>query len=128
MKKAIYYEEAKRMYVNDGLSLDVIVKLLKDNVSRKTLYNWKMENNWDKQREEYLHHTASLQNELMEIARTTVKNAKENPTPHNIYAMLKALGALKLINELPGNDSTENLPKNIKPETIEAIEKEILGL
>lgn len=126
MKTAALYEEAKRLYVFEGFSLDAIVELLKGQVSRKTLYNWKVKNNWDLQRKEYAKQNADLQKELIEIAKQTIKEAKTNPTPHNIYAVAKAISALKLMQGVKFDDNDK--PKGIKKETIEFIEKEILGL
>jgi len=128
MKNAALYEEAKRLYVIEGFSLDAIVQLLKKNVSRKTLYNWKVKNNWDEQRDKFLKQNEDLQNEILEIARATIKEAKANPTPHNIYAVVKAISALKLLQGINFKDDTEDKPKNISKETIEFIQKEILGV
>lgn len=127
MKHAALYEEAKRLYVIEGFSVDAIVELLKDKVSRKTLYNWKTANNWDDQRRAYQQETEDLQKEIKDIARIAIKEAKANPTPHNIYAVVKALSALKLMQGIQ-DDYDINKPKNISKETIEFVQKELLGL
>lgn len=131
-KAAIYAEEAQRLFVVEGYSLDAIEKLLKNNVSRKTLYNWKVQGKWEEKRKKYLNSTKSLQEDLLEIARTTIKEAKANPTPHNIYAVVKAIGALKILQGA-GLDSGEeetkdDKPKGISKETIDLIEREVLGI
>lgn len=94
-KTAIYFDEAQRLYVNEGLSLDAIVGIFNNKVSRKTLYNWKVQGDWDTKRRNYLKETKDLQEDLLELAKLTIKEAKANPTPHNIYAMSKAIAALK---------------------------------
>lgn len=129
MKNAALYEEAKRLYVIEGFSIDAIVELLKEKVSRKTLYNWKTANNWDEQRRTYQQEDEDLQKEIREIARIAIKEAKANPTPHNIYAVVKALSALKLMQgiELVEDDKGEQIT-GIRKETIELIKKEMLGL
>lgn len=129
MKNAALYEEAKRLYVIEGFSIDAIVELLKDKVSRKTLYNWKTANNWDTQRKAYQQEDEDLQKEIREIARIAIKEAKANPTPHNIYAVVKALSALKLMQgiELVEDEKGEQIA-GFKKETIELIKKEMLGL
>ncbi|MCU7494756.1 MAG: hypothetical protein HF314_12055 [Ignavibacteria bacterium] len=133
-KDAIYHEEAQRLFVIEGYSLDAIVVMLKEEVSRKTLFNWKTKYKWDEKRKNYLNSTKSLQEDLLEIAKTAIKEAKVNPTPHNIYAVTKAIGALKLLQGagLPdGQDEAEEKdkkPKSISQETISFIEKEILGI
>lgn len=127
MKNAALYEEAKRLYVVEGFSLDAIVELLKKQVSRKTLYNWKTRNNWEAQRQEYLKENENLQNEIREIARIAIKEAKANPTPHNIYAVVKALSALKLMQGLDSMTESADKPKEISGETIQFI-TELLGI
>ncbi len=127
MKNAALYEEAKRLYVYDGFSIDAIVELLKGKVSRKTLFNWKAANNWDDQRRAYLKENEDLQKEIKDIARIAIKEAKANPTPHNIYAVVKAISALKLMQDIQ-DDIDFDRPKNISKETIEFIQKELLGI
>lgn len=107
MKNAALYEEAKRMYVTEGMSVDAIVELLQNKVSRKTIYNWKGEHNWDEQRRQYLGTTADIRTELLEITRNAIREAKVSPTPHNIYAVVKALSALKIISAIPGTDTAD---------------------
>lgn len=95
-KQAIYLDEAKRLYVNEGFSLDAIVGMLGGKVSRKTLYNWKIQGDWDIKRKNYLKETEDLQGQLMKLAHLAMKEALANPTPHNIYAVMKAVSALKI--------------------------------
>lgn len=130
MKNAALYEEAKRLYVFEGFSLDTIVELLQNKVARKTLYNWKSANNWDDQRKKYVEETVDMQKEIKEIARVAIREAKANPTPHNIYAVVKALSALKLMLNLRdiGNNNDNDKDKQISKETIDFIQKELLGL
>lgn len=129
MKNAALYEEAKRLYVTEGFSIDAIVELLQDKVARKTLYNWKTANNWDDQRKAYQQENEDLQKEIKEIARIAIKEAKANPTPHNIYAVVKALSALKLMQgiQIVEDDSGEKV-KGISKETFEFVQRELLGV
>ena len=129
MKNAALYEEAKRLYVTEGFSIDAIVELLKDKVARKTLFNWKTANNWDDQRRAYQQENEDLQKEIKEIARIAIKEAKANPTPHNIYAVVKALSALKLMQGIQViEDGSEEKIKGISKETFEFVQKELLGV
>ncbi len=129
-KAAIYHEEAKRLYVVEGFSLDAIVGMLNKKVSRKTLYNWKIQGEWDVKRKEYLKQTKDLHEEILEIARLTIKEAKANPTPHNIYAMSKAIAALKSYHgvKVIEEETTPAERKGLTQDTIKQIEKEVLGL
>jgi len=130
-KLRVFYEEAQRLYVNDGFSLDAIVELLKNNVSRKTLFNWKTDHNWDEKRKKEIETTENFQVELKEIVRMAIDQYKAEPSAHNMFAIAKAISALKTLQgvraaELPEQAGTKST--DIKPETIARIEHEILGL
>lgn len=118
-KHAIYVEEAKRLYVQEGLSLDAIVGILGNKVSRKTLYNWKVAGKWDEKRKNYLKETEDIHSQLMQLARIAMREALANPTPHNIYAVMKAISALKLwqgvkVIEEESQDKQTNLQDLLK--------------
>lgn len=128
-KAAIYHEEAKRLYVAEGFSLDAIVNMLGNKVSRKTLYNWKVQGEWDAKRKNYLKETKDLQEDLLELAKLTIKEAKANPTPHNIYAMSKAIAALKAYQgvKLIEDETTPQERKGLTEDAVKEIESK-LGL
>jgi len=129
-KLAIYYDEAERLFVREGFSLDAICELLQNKVSRRTLFNWMVDGKWEQKRAEYLKQTEGLRAELVEIARIAIKNAKAEPTPKNIRAMSIAIAALqsfqgiKLIEE----ETTQDERKELTEETVKRIEKEVLGI
>jgi hypothetical protein len=130
MKRAVYYEEAKRLYVIQGFALDTITDMLKNNVSRKTLYNWKTEFNWDGERAKYQNSTASIQEDLIELVKTQVKEARTNPSPQNIFALVKSIGALKSFQGVDVGDTPveADKKKSISQETIDMVKKDLLGL
>ena len=127
MKSVVIYEQAKKMIL-EGYSLDAIVELLKDTVSRKTLFNWMKEHNWEEQRKNRMEADDDLQKELLEIAKASIREAKANPTAHNIFAVVKAISALKLLQGVNIKNEKEDKPTGIKEETIREIEREILGI
>ena len=76
-KQALYYDDAKRLFVFEGFSLDAIVGLLDNHVARKTLYNWKMQGNWEDKRKKHLNKAKDLQTDLVDLAELTIKEAKD---------------------------------------------------
>jgi len=131
MKRAAYYEEAKRLYVNEGFSLDAIEKLLKDTVTRRTLFNWKSENDWDAQRAQYIKDSGDTLSGLKEILRSQINTTKADPNPANIYAVVKILAAIEKFEKINWDKfekKEEEKPIGITKETIERIEREVLGL
>jgi len=127
MKSVVIYEEAKRLFI-EGYSLDAIVELLKGNVARKTLFNWCKEHSWEDQRRKRITSTSDLQDDLIEIVRTAIRETKANPTPHNIYAIVKAVSAMKLFQGIQLEPEEEIKNTAIKEETIKQIERDILGI
>lgn len=93
-KKAIYYDEAKRLFVQQGLALTAIEGMLDEQISRRQLHNWKTEGNWEAKRKKYLEEHDNLQAMALEIAKTCARNAMENPSPKNLLAFSRALSAL----------------------------------
>lgn len=128
-KIAIYHDEAKRLYVQEGLSLDTIADILNHKVSRRTLYNWKVAGDWDTKRKNYLKDTEDIQSQLMQLFRTMLKEALTNPSAQNVNAVLRTAGAIKLwqgvkvIEEESANTSnpTESLRELIKAIAAEEI-------
>jgi len=130
MKSAVMYEEAKRLFL-EGYSLDSIVELLNNKISRRTLHNWRTEHEWDNQRKERASQTADLTQALLEIAKTAIQEAKANPSPHAIFAVVKAISAIKMFQGVDLSDPEKDAApaeKGIKQDTIKLIEREILGL
>ena len=128
-KQAIYYEEAKRLYVYDGFSLDTIVGMLEGKVSRKTLYNWKTEGEWDLKRVEHAKSTEDIQTQLIKLAKKALEAANANPSPHNVYAVTKAISALKAYTgvKLLDENTTKEQRKGLTEEATKQI-KEAFGL
>jgi hypothetical protein len=128
-KKAIYYEDAKRLYVFEGFSLDTVCELLKGNVSRKTLYNWKEAHGWDEKRKKHVESSENIAVDLQELVKKSIFQYQADPTAHNMFAVHKAITSLKIwqgVKPLEGEEEPKD--KRIKASTIEQIEKEILGL
>ncbi len=92
-KAAIYAEEAKRLFVREGFSLDTIVGMLDGKVARKTLYNWKNDGFWDDKRREFLEQTKDLKDQLKSLVTVTLSRAEAEPTPKNLLALLRAIQA-----------------------------------
>lgn len=132
-KAAIYAEEAKRLFVIEGFSLDAIVGMLDKKVSRKTLFNWKTEGEWDAKRKEYLAQRVDLTDQLRDIADLAVKEAKARPTSKSIRAMLQALVAWEKYNNMKVGktetpDDVSTTAKQLSPETLDYIKKALYGL
>jgi hypothetical protein len=127
MKSAVIYEEAKRRFVEDGLSIDTIAKLLENEVTRRTLFNWKTENAWDEARASFINRELSLQDKLRDIAELAIQEARLNPTPTRIFAVSSAIAILKSLQFQELTPEKEAKAKTITKDTIDKV-AELLGL
>jgi len=94
-KQAIFYEEARRLFVHEGLTLEIIFERLGGKVARRTLSKWKLDGKWDDKRKEMAKVNEDLQESLVAVAKLAIDRAKADPSPQNLFAMSKAVAALK---------------------------------
>lgn len=124
--------EAMEFYVEVGLGINTIYQLFERKIKLRTLYQWRKEDDWDKLRVKYKLHDIPLKEELYQLVKTAIAQAKLNPTPPQISAVSKVLWALlTAVKEIKGNDilnDNSNNTNTISKTTIEKIEKEILGI
>jgi len=132
-KTALYYEDAQRLFVREGFSLDAIVGMLGKKVSRKTLYNWKTDGEWENKRKKHLEQNKETKVQLKNLVDITLQNAEAEPTPKNILALLRSIqayesyGGIKLQIESTGEESKKPGQNQYSPEVIEMI-KGMYGL
>jgi len=131
MKNAVLYEECKKLYVIKGIGIEAIAEIFNDRVSARTIYNWRNEHKWDEARKREIDVTNTLYDQLVELCRSLLIQAKENPSPQNVYALNNTFTTLKMVEnarleqkELPA----ENKEQAISKDTVAKIEAEILGI
>lgn len=130
-KKAIYYDDAQRMYVRQGLSLTAIEGMLETNISRRQLHNWKTDGQWDDKRKRYIEEHEGLREMVMEIAKTAARNALDDPTPKNLLTLTRAIATLNQKDALDmlsskGEKDEKKAEQDVKSLVTEAI-KDIMG-
>ena len=120
MKKALYFHEAERLYVFQGLSCEEIAGIL--NISARTLYEWKKQGEWDKKRLDYLKSSQDIAGQIENLLRRAIREADENPTPQNFYAVVQLLNALhkargiKVVEEETDDERRQKLLEAIEAE------------
>jgi hypothetical protein len=134
-KQAIYMEEARRRYVEEGLSLDAIVGMLGKNVSRKTLYNWKEQFEWDVKRKAFLDQNEDRRTQIIQLENQLFNEVKANPTSKNIKRWLLLLAATdkygadnSIKSKADSPDQKEKMKNIYSPELLEHIKQAIYGL
>jgi|GEM_PF-2476225 len=131
-KQAVFYQIAEDYYVKKGFPISAIIALIGEEVTDRTLRNWREKFGWDDKRKKYL-----LQNQ-QQIVRARVildkcaDKAEADPSPKNLLAyqratnILKSLEGVEILN--PDEKDESQGTKDITPESAEKIRKEILGL
>lgn len=125
-------EKARYMFVEQGLSMQTIIKCLEGEVSRKTLYNWRKEDNWEEERKSKVEKTDNLRIRLENLLQKAITDAETNFNASSVFAIGKLVAAIKSLSAVSLSDESElddeTGPKDITKETIDKIRKEVLGL
>lgn len=85
--------EAKRLFAVDGLGVDEVWMMIggEKKVSRKTLYNWMEEDEWEKERERVMMFHSDMKDGIRRFARTALNNALADPSPKNALTLMRAI-------------------------------------
>ena len=122
-------EKAKQLFVDNGLSMATIVKMLEGDVSRKTLYNWRDEDNWNELRKAKVERTAKLRERLERLLENAITDAETNLNPRSIFAVGKLVAALRSSVYVDftdeKNEKEANLKKGFSKDNLELLEKEL---
>lgn len=134
MTKIKYYKQAEKMYVYDKILLEEIGTKL--NISRRTLFYWKKKYEWARKRFEVKRNQKNFSNELLDFARKLMQKISKDmdnktPTPQSeIYSLMNILKNIHQVKQYENSKPKSKQPKPTKqltPEIIEQIEREVLG-
>lgn len=129
-----YYKQAEKMYVYDKILLEEIGTKL--NISRRTLFYWKKKYEWARKRFEVKRNQKNFSNELLDFARKLMQKISKDmdnktPTPQSeIYSLRNILKNISQVKQYENSKPKSKQPKPTKqlnPEIIEQIEREVLG-
>ena len=107
-------------------------------LSRRILFYWKKEYNWDKKRFEVEHTKYRFSEELLDFARkmmqkiaTDIDKNQKTPPPE-IYSLINILKEIPLVKQytdsLQQDETYKKEQKGLTPEFVRQIEREILGM
>lgn len=126
-KKALYFNEAERLYVVEQCTIAEISSRL--NLSEKTIRLWKEEGDWERKRTQFLKEKQSLSEELFVFARKLARSIMddwdkgEKVDTGRLYALARILPLI-----LKTRDFELSLQQNRKEEiNIEDIIKKALS-
>ena len=125
------------MYIYDKKSLAKIGIEL--GLSRRILFYWKKEYNWDKKRFDAEHNKDRFSEELLEFARKMMNKIsmdidnKQKTPPPEIYSLINILKEIPLVKQYTDPLHQEHTPKQkptgyLSPDIVRQIERDILGM
>ena len=135
MTKLNQLAQAEHMYIYDKKSLtDIEIEL---GFSRRTLFYWKKEYNWDKKRFNAKYNKDRFSEELLEFARkmmnkisADIDNNQKTPPPE-IYSLINILKNIPLVKQYTDSLQQKQAQKPtgcLSPDIVRQIEREILGM
>lgn len=137
MTKLDKLKQAEHMYVYDKQPLDVIGTKL--DLSRRTLFYWKKEYEWDRKRFEFEHTKYRFSEELLEFARKMMNkisadiDKNQKTPPPEIYSLINILKNIPLVKQYtdslqPAKPQKQENKGCLSPDIVRQIEREILGM
>ena len=134
MTKFNQLAQAEHMYIYDKKSLAEIGMQL--GLSRRILFYWKKEYNWDEKRFDAEHNKDLFSRELLDFARkmmnkisADIDNNQKTPPPE-IYSLINILKNIPLVKQYTESLQPEQKPekKGLTQDIVRQIEREILGI
>ena len=132
MTKMKFYKQARTMYIEENIPIDVISQSL--NISRRTLFYWKKKYEWDKTYFEKKHNHKNISNEILEFARklmqkisSDIDNDRQTPQSE-IYSLMKILKNIPQVKQYENSKAKRSKAMGqLTSKMIVQIEKEVLG-
>ena len=132
MTKLDKLKQAEHLYVYEMQQLDVIGAKL--NLSRRTLFYWKKEYEWDKKKFEKGREQELFNRELLNFAQkimykisNDIDNNKQTPQAE-MYSLMNILKNLPQIKQEIPTVKQNQKQKTLSPEHFKQIEKELFGI
>ena len=137
MTKSNQLTQAEHMYIYNKKSLTEIGMEL--GLSRRILFYWKKEYNWDKKRFDAEHRKDRFSEELLEFARKMMNkisadiDKNQKTPPPEIYSLINILKNIPFVKYYTDSLQPEQTPKQkptgcLSPDIVRQIEREILGM
>ena len=132
MTKLDKLSQAEQMYIYENQPLDLIGKKL--NLSRRTLFYWKKEYEWDKKRFEKGREQELFNRKLLNFAQkimdkisNDIDNNQQTPQAE-MYSLMNILKNLPQVKQQIPEVKQNQKPKTLSPEHFKQIEKELFGI
>jgi len=122
-------EKAKEMFVVNRFSMDTILELLKNDVSRKTLYNWRNQEDWETLRRQRAVKTHNRRERLEALLDKGIDELEVNFSPALVFSIGKLVAALKTSTTFEfteeKKEKEDSKVKGLSEENLKEIEKKL---
>lgn len=131
MSKIKLFKQAEQMYLK-GLTVSEIS--LELGIAKRTLFYWKKQYDWDKNRKESMYDKSRFKDDLQKFAQklmARIANSKQQEIPISqaeYYSLVNILKLFPELKELETQNKTSQVKKELSPDFIRQIEREILGI
>jgi len=132
MTKLDKLKQAEHLYICEKQPLDAIGKKL--DLSRRTLFYWKKEYDWDKKRFEKGREQELFNRELLKFTQkimdkisNDIDNNQQTPQAE-MYSLMNILKNLPQVKQQITEPKQSQNPKTLSPEHFKQIEKELFGI
>ena len=131
MSKMKLFKQAEQMFLK-GLTVSEIS--LELGIAKRTLFYWKKQYDWDKKRQEAMYDKTQFKEDLQKFAQklmARIVNGKQQEIPISqaeYYSLVNILKLFPELKELETQNKTSQVKKELSPDFIRQIEREILGI
>ena len=125
------FKQAEQMYLK-GLTVSEIS--LELGIAKRTLFYWKKQYDWNKKRKESMYDKSQFKEDLQKFAQklmNRIANSKQQEIPISqaeYYSLVNILKLFPELKELETPNKTPQAKKELSPDFIRQIEREILGI
>lgn len=131
MSKMKLFKQAEQMYLKSSTVSEISLKL---GIAKRTLFYWKKQYDWDKKRQESMYDKAQFKEDLQKFAQNLmarIANSKQQEiqiSQAEYYSLVNILKLFPELKELETPNKTPQVKKELSPDFIRQIEREILGI
>ena len=135
MTKMKFYKQARTMYIEENIQIDIISQSL--NISRRTLFYWKKKYEWDKKYFEKKYNKEIFNQELLDFTKKFMNKLSKDMDNHIPFSQPEVYSFLNILKNTPISkqfkiSKTKQKQQKVEdlftPEYIKYIEKYILGI
>ena len=131
MSKMKLFKQAEQMYLKGSTVNEISLEL---GIAKRTLFYWKKQYDWDKKRKESMYDKSQFKEDLQKFAQklmARIANSKQQEIPISqaeYYSLVNILKLFPELKELETQNKTPQVKKELSPDFIRQIEREILGI